>query len=163
MNRLHTLTALTGCALFSAGASACIEDRDPTESLVMVETTLELCEDLVNSVDHLVDRFLVATHIKQENERTDLDYWSNWMLKNVDDPILTQHVSEGYFGLGFYRPEEMTLNDDELTYEEMIKTYGVLLSVGIGEKRKNEPRVRLDYQWHERHEDVFHVQVEVPF
>ena len=111
----------------------------------MVETTLVLCENLVESVDHLVDSFLVATHIKQEKESTDLDYWSDWMLKNVDDPILTQHVSEGYFGLGFYRPEEMTLHDDELSYEEMIKTYGVLLSVGIGKKRKNEPRVRLDY------------------
>lgn len=85
------------------------------------------------------------------------------MLKSVEDPILTQHVKQGYFGLGFYRPHEFEGNDSDLSYEEWIRTHGVLLSVGIGTKKKNEPRLRLDYQWHDEFEDVVHIQVELPF
>ncbi|GAD79808.1 hypothetical protein [Vibrio ezurae] len=159
MTRLNTTVALV-CGTFMAGASeACVFDRDPTRTVVLVNSTLELCDDIITTVDELVDDLLVTTHLKEES--TTLDYWSNWMLKNVDDPILTQRVEESFFGLGVFRPYEMTSNDDELSYEEWIKTYGVQLSVGIGEKDK--PRVRLDYQWHDQFEDVFHVQFEVPF
>ncbi|MEZ9864043.1 hypothetical protein AB4353_12765 [Vibrio breoganii] len=159
MTRIHTTLALV-CGTFMAGTSeACVSDRDPTRSIVLVDSTLTLCENLIETVDELVDDLLVSTNIKEEPST--LGYWSDWMMDNVDDPLLTQQVDQSFFGLGVFRPHEMTTNDDELSYEEWIKTHGVQLSVGIGEK--DQPRVRLDYQWHERHEDVFHVQVEVPF
>ncbi|WP_367869568.1 hypothetical protein [Vibrio sp. B1Z05] len=159
MTRLNATVALV-CGTFMAGApEACVFDRDPTRTIVLVNSTLELCEEIIDTVDEIVDDLLVTTHLK--DEPTTLDYWSNWMLKNVDDPLLTQRVEESFFGLGVYRPEEMTTNDADLSYEEIIKTYGVQLSVGIGEKDK--PRVRVDYQWHEHFEDVVHVQLEVPF
>ncbi|WP_261875235.1 hypothetical protein [Vibrio rarus] len=145
----------------AASSEACVVDRDPSRSIVLIESTLELCEEFIETVDELVDDLLVSTHLKEQS--TTVGYWSEWMLQNVDEPLLTQRVDEGFFGLGIYRPYEMTDNDPDLSYEDWIKTHGLQLSVGIGEKKKNEPRVRLDYQWHERHEDVIHVQVEVPF
>ncbi|OBT07925.1 hypothetical protein A9264_05500 [Vibrio sp. UCD-FRSSP16_10] len=144
----------------AGGAEACVSDRDPSRSVIFVESTLELCEDLLDTVDELVDELLISAHIKEESTTT-LGYWSDWMLKNVDDPLLTQRVEDSFFGVGLFRPYEMTSNDDELSYEDWVKTHGVQFSVGIGEK--DQPRVRLDYQWHERFEDVFHVQFEVPF
>lgn len=152
------------CSTFVAGSAyACSDDRDPTQPVIFLSSTLDLCAELVHSVDELVNDLLYATKLKQKTADTHLDYWSEWVLKNVDDPMFTQKVDQSYFGVGVYRPYDLTLNDSELSYEELLKTYGVQLSLGIGAKNKNEPRVRLDYQWHLQHEDVMHVQIEVPF
>lgn len=163
MASLVVKLGLIACTVIALSVNACNLDRDPTKSLVVADKSLNLCDELVNTVDELVDRFVAATRVRDAEQAGTSDYWSDWILKNVDDPLLTQRIEDGFLGFGVFRPYEMTLNDDELSYEEWIKTHGIQLSLGIGDKNGDEPRVRLDYQWHDRHEDLVHVQVEVPF
>ena len=42
-------------------------------------------------------------------------------------------------------------------------SHGLKLSLGFGQKKAGEPRVRLDYRWHEVYQADWFMQIEVPF
>lgn len=88
------------------------------------------------------------------------DYWSDWVLKAQTNPFLSQHFSSSYFGIGVWSPEE---DEEEMTTQEWLMNHGLQFSVGFGEKEAGEPRLRLDYMWHEDQQDNLMMQVEVPF
>ncbi|MFS1506359.1 hypothetical protein BCU13_023770 [Vibrio lentus] len=83
-----------------AGTSeACVSDRDPTRSIVLVDSTLTLCENLIETVDELVDDLLVSTNIKEEPSTLGYCPLDD---DNVGDPLLTQQVDQSFFGLGYF-------------------------------------------------------------
>lgn len=89
-------------------------------------------------------------------------YWSDWVLKTESNPFLSQHYSDSYFGIGVWSPTEFE-DEEELTTQEWLMNHGLQFSVGFGEKKLGEPRLRFDYMWHEDEQDNVMMQVEVPF
>ncbi|WP_117235117.1 hypothetical protein [Vibrio maerlii] len=125
------------------------------------EAESSLCLDIVDGLTSFTDNLLSVGGLLDEDVEQD-NYWSDWVLSNNEDPFITQQVSQSYFGLGVWIPEELD-QDKNLTTEEWLLSHGLQLSVGLGDKNSDTPRVRLDYRWHETHDGDLMMQVEVPF
>ncbi|MBL4829967.1 MAG: hypothetical protein JKY55_08810 [Aliivibrio sp.] len=91
-------------------------------------------------------------------------YWEQWAIKQQDNPIISRRFEDSVLGFGVWRPEEQNLNQasSEETYSEWIMGHGLQLSVGIGSQERNEPRFRIDYQWHDKLNDSVSFQIEIP-
>jgi hypothetical protein len=158
---INKSTVLTLAILGAAPAHACWEsDARP---VVLVDEAFTLCEDIATSIDALVTK-LLDTNNQNGSPINPLssDYWDEWAMTTTHEtPILTQNIQGNAIGLGFWLPQELA-DQDDLDYMEWIENQGVLLSIGLGDKSSNEPRMRFDYQWHDKFEDTFHVQLEFP-
>ncbi len=158
MKRVFTTLAVT---LLSASSTfACWEGEQ--ESVVLVEKAFSLCEDITNSVDHLVSQLVDATNSITAPNPLSTQYWDEWAMNaSQHDPFLTQDIQGNAIGLGLWLPQELA-DDEEMSYMDYIENQGVLLSLGLGAKSSNEPRMRIDYKWHDEYEDTVHVQLEFP-
>lgn len=93
------------------------------------------------------------------------EYWDGWLAADVNDssPFLTQQMDNSYLGVGVWMPADLAAREEQMTTEEWVKSHGLKLSLGFGQKKTGEPRVRLDYRWHEVYQADWFMQVEVPF
>lgn len=154
-------TCIAVALLSASNAYACWEGR--AQSVMLVENAFTLCEDITTSIDHLVNK-LLESKSTDSNVANPLisDYWDEWAIASTPEaPLLTQNIQGNAIGLGLWLPQEIADNDD-LDYLQWIENQGVMLSIGLGNKKSNEPRMRIDYQWHDKFEDSVHVQVEFP-
>ncbi|WP_325205958.1 hypothetical protein [Vibrio sp. 03_296] len=60
-------------------------------------------------------------------------------------------------------PEEYENQVASMTTEEWLRSHGLMFSIGLGDKKSGEPRMRFDYRWHETSEADVMMQIEVPF
>lgn len=141
--------ASAGCNYFS--------DR----SVVFADNTLPVCEETFDGV-------LSNSALNWDNsaillDSSEGDYWQEWAFQSHDTKILTQSLKKNYFGLGVWMPEELLAEESKMTAEEWLLSHGVMFSVGFGDKRDGEPRMRLDYRWHEYYNADWMMQIELPF
>ncbi len=142
-------------------SAACNNEYDDRSVMLQDNDEFSLCLDIIEGINSFTDSILsVGGLIKDEPAAN--DYWSDWVLKNDADPLITQQVSQSYFGVGVWIPEELD-EDNSLTTEQWLMSHGLQLSVGLGNKSPDTPRVRFDYRWHETHDGDVMMQVEVPF
>ncbi|WGV98423.1 hypothetical protein QF117_00190 [Vibrio sp. YMD68] len=90
-------------------------------------------------------------------------YWDDWVMNSASDPFVTQNVSSNYFGLGVWMPSVLEDQLSSMSTEEWLMSHGLQLSVGFGDKKSGEPRMRFDYRWHEKYSGDVMMQFEVPF
>lgn len=98
-----------------------------------------------------------------DEEPEPLDYWSEWALQTKDAPIITQSIASNYIGIGMWLPEDLEEDQNQMRPEEWLMNHGLQLSVGFGDKKNGEPRMRFDYRWHENQEPDLMMQIELPF
>lgn len=139
------------CDLFS-GKSVMLESQSESES----------CDFWSNSAD------LVTSHIMTlggliEEDKEEGSYWEEWALKPKDEPLLTQNISTNYIGVGIWMPDDLVEKENEMTSEEWLMNHGLQISLGFGEKKSGEPRMRFDYRWHEVYQGDMMMQIELPF
>lgn len=150
--------------LFSTFTQACYENNpDASTSAESVERGLEVpCSPSMNGALYPVEKAKAPLSLAIE-KYDDSDYWSDWVLKTESNPVLTQNFADNYFGVGWWTPKDMNSQDDELTTEEWLMNHGLMFSVGFGDKAAGQPRLRLDYLWHDEDPDNVMLQIEVPF
>ncbi|MHA2738703.1 hypothetical protein [Vibrio harveyi] len=157
------IVVLSACAMLVAtqASSACnyLSDR----SVVFADNTMPVCEDIFDSVGVLsIDTLSWYTAEKQIEGPTE-SYWDQWAFKSEDSPILTQNLDSNYFGLGLWMPEELRDDEAKMSTEEWLRSHGLMFSIGFGDKNGSEPRMRVDYRWHEYYDADWMMQIEVPF
>ncbi|CAM2820674.1 hypothetical protein VITU102760_04455 [Vibrio tubiashii] len=142
------------CELYQEGVSAhslMFEGSSPTCTTIF---DLEIDDTVTNEA--FVDLTLA--------EKTDhSSYWSDWLLGNETNPLISNSASSNYFGVGVWVPNELEDQLKEMNTENWIRSHGVQLSLGFGDMDAGTPRMRLDYRWHEQYDGDFMMQVEVPF
>ncbi|MGF1765224.1 hypothetical protein [Aliivibrio kagoshimensis] len=92
-------------------------------------------------------------------------YWEHWAIQPQENPVISHRFNESVLGIGVWSPEEeknRSAGQNEETYSEWIMGHGLQLSIGIGSQSRNEPRLRIDYLWHEKLDDSVSFQVEIP-
>ncbi|MCW8348901.1 hypothetical protein MD535_23185 [Vibrio sp. ZSDZ65] len=89
-------------------------------------------------------------------------YWDEWLLNQESEPVLTGRYESSFVGIGLWAPADIARKKDEMSMQEWLMSQGLHFGVGFGEKGK-EPRLRLDYRWHEDYQGDMMMQVEVPF
>ncbi|MDN3680618.1 hypothetical protein QWZ04_09840 [Vibrio tapetis subsp. quintayensis] len=109
----------------------------------------------------MVGRYFAISEFAPKEEKT--DYWSEWILNSESEPLFTSKLDKNHFGFGVWTPKEYADRFDDLSYYDQLKAQGFLLSLGLGEPNGDEPRMRIDYRWHNKVEGDVYLQVEVPF
>ena len=125
-----------------------------------VHTTIEMSEALNN--------LSLATNKLEEGvfDMLGFSFWEGWEYTEGYDPILSGYFENSAIGLTVWQPPEYNSksSSDFSSYYEWIKTHGVQLSLGFGDKEKgHKSRFRFDYRWHEDAGDEFFLQFETPF
>lgn len=162
---LITLCALpalaSGCELYTPGEEPIDEAYQTTSELL----SSGVCISLRKGWDYTSEHLLNFDIENDESEVDQSEYWKGWLASDTNDtnPFLTQHVDDSYLGLGVWMPNELAARESQMTTEEWLMSHGLKLSVGFGQKRVGEPRVRLDYRWHEVYQADWFMQIEVPF
>ncbi|MCG3864550.1 MULTISPECIES: hypothetical protein [unclassified Photobacterium] len=93
-------------------------------------------------------------------------FWLHWDDQFADSPVLMDHNSSTFYGLGFWMPTKY--DDEDLTNaagaEDWIFNHGLQMSLGFGDIKGHKPRVRFDYRWHNNShvEDGVSMQVHIP-
>ena len=162
-------SALLILSLFSSFAHACNEydsGIDSSTNALMLHLAEETCVPLSDTRLYPMSLYppetVTISHAPAEEKR---DYWSDWVLRTEANPVLTQNVANNYFGIGWWSPStnEDEQQDTKLTTEEWLMNHGLVFSVGFGDKKNGQPRLRLDYLWHDEYQDNLMMQIEVPF
>jgi len=151
--------------LFSAAAQAtCLSDNSKFHfQSNSYDSTSSECY-LYYAGDSMMDEVINGKEYLAPDRKADkAKYWSDWVFKSKNSPLLTQQVSDSYFGIGVWMPDEIERERNDLSTEEYLMSHGVQFSVGIGDKKPGEPRMRLDYLWHSETSDSWSMQIEVPF
>ena len=146
-------------SLLSSFANACNEydsGIETSKNAQMIHLAKETCVPLSD------ESLYPISHSPAEEKP---DYWADWVLRTDANPVLTQSVADNYFGIGWWSPSknEGERQDTELTTEEWLMNHGLMFSVGFGDKKIGQPRLRLDYLWHDEYQDNLMMQIEVPF
>ncbi|MCG9578857.1 hypothetical protein L1D14_21845 [Vibrio tubiashii] len=142
------------CELYQEGVSAhslMFEGSSPTCTTIF---DLEIDDTVTNEA--FVDLTLAE-------KTAHSSYWSDWLLGNETNPLISNSASSNYFGVGVWVPNELEDQLKEMNTENWIRSHGVQLSLGFGDMDAGTPRMRLDYRWHEQYDGDFMMQVEVPF
>ncbi|GAB2647563.1 hypothetical protein [Vibrio panuliri] len=159
------MSAVLIFGLFAANAVACENNYYGFKSHVDVPQTFSLYRDCLSNkplLSHQQGSTLDYGLLSQSNDKDYSEYWSDWVLKSDANPFFSQNYSSSYFGIGVWSPDELD-GEDELTTQEWLLNHGLQFSVGFGEKKNGEPRVRLDYMWHDDEKNNVMMQVELPF
>ncbi|ENI4488643.1 hypothetical protein ABXZ88_004552 [Vibrio fluvialis] len=108
---------------------------------------------------------LLNFDVETESGAHDVNYWNGWIAADSNDtnPFLTQQLENSYLGLSVWMPTELAARENQMSTEEWLMSHGLKLSLGFGQKKAGEPRVRLDYRWHEVYQADWFMQIEVPF
>ncbi|ENY3837803.1 hypothetical protein ACFXIQ_003277 [Vibrio vulnificus] len=141
----------------AAASCALLEER----SIMLQDSAMEICTSLEDKISFLKNNAMAW--LNEDKQETQEDYWGEWALKPKDNPVLTQNLSDKHFGLGFWLPEEYENQVASMTTEEWLRSHGLMFSIGLGDKKSGEPRMRFDYRWHETSEADVMMQIEVPF
>lgn len=155
-------SALLIFGLFSAFTIAC--DQNYTTEVDGQSTYQEddLCFTFLDDSLYTYEQSSIPILLEEEST-SETDYWSEWVLKTETNPVLTKNFSDNYFGVGWWQPDGVNSTEEERTAEEWLMDHGLMFSVGFGDKQDGKPRFRLDYLWHDEHQDNLMMQVEVPF
>lgn len=105
----------------------------------------------------------VSDFFHQEEKADYSKYWSEWILGDGNSPIVSQHIATNYVGIGVWVPSELEDQLSDMDAQQWLMSHGLQLSLGFGDKKSGEPRMRLDYRWHDEHEADLMMQVELPF
>ena len=152
--------------LLSVNAGACEKNIYSIDSSVDIpETYMKFrdCESNKGAVEYPLISGPNPIGIIKPSKLDYSTYWSDWVLKTQSNPFLSQHYSSGYFGIGVWDPNELEEDEEELSTQEWLMNHGLQFSVGFGEKKAGEPRLRFDYLWHDEKQDNLMMQIEVPF
>ncbi|MCF8779307.1 hypothetical protein LZU85_10895 [Vibrio sp. IRLE0018] len=141
----------------AAASCALLEER----SIMLPDNEFEVCTTLEEKLSFLRDNAIAWWNKEKVESRQ--DYWDEWAMKPKDNPVLSQNLSDKHFGLGFWLPDELENQVAKMTTEEWLKSHGVMFSLGFGDKKAGEPRMRFDYRWHDAQEADLMMQIEVPF
>lgn len=132
----------------------------PFETVELSDSRV-LCISFLNGFEYASKKLFELDFIK-DNENIS-EYWAQWGLESVDDPFFTHKIAKNYIGIGVWMPSELIEEQAKMSTEEWLKSHGLLLSVGFGNKEKGEPRMRMDYRWHDDYEVDLMMHIEVPF
>lgn len=152
--------------LLSATANACEKNYYGIANTVAIpETYLQFreCEPDKRAIENSATGALNYDALTKPATRDYSDYWSDWVLKTESNPFLSQHYSSSYFGIGVWDPNKSDEDQEDLSTQDWLMDHGLQFSLGIGEKKAGEPRLRFDYLWHDEKQDNLMMQVEVPF
>lgn len=152
--------------MFSSMTKACdlysnallVEEKD--NSSVLLQTSA-VCFSMLDGMDY-ASKQLSALGLFEAHP-SDASYWSDWLLKADMDPLFTQKLATSYLGFGVWMPPELLDEQSKMSTEEWLMSHGLQLSIGFGEKKAGEPRMRFDYRWHEDYDGDVMMQIEVPF
>lgn len=152
--------------LFSLQTNACDlfepNVNDDADS-VLFHSSQGVCFSLVDGMEYNPDKQRELNNLLDDDEQGGDGYWSDWILNSETNPVLTQTLASSYFGIGVWMPSELEANFELDNAEAWIRNHGLQFSLGIGDKKRGEPRMRIDYRWHEVYEGDVMMQVELPF
>lgn len=141
----------TGCELYSAKQS------------VMFDNSHGLCISLLDGVEYTAQSLAAFADLAINEKKDYSAYWSDWIMSDDDNPLLSRSLAANYIGVGVWVPSELEDQMETMNAEEWLKSHGLLLSLGFGDMDSGKPRMRLDYRWHEKYDGDVMMQVEVPF
>ncbi|WP_084659653.1 hypothetical protein [Vibrio sonorensis] len=85
-----------------------------------------------------------------DNQSVDYSsYWGSWLVDTGSEPLLSQSYHSNYFGVGIWMPEDLSEESAHMNTKEWLENQGLQFSLGFGDLNSGEPRLRLDYRWHE--------------
>ena len=141
-------------------------ENNSNKSVVLKATEDEsFCSIITKPINYISNQVVtLGGLIEQKDPISSLQdsYWDEWLLNQESEPLLTGNIEKSYVGIGLWVPDEIARHKDEMSMQEWLMAQGLHLGVGFGEKGK-EPRLRLDYRWHQDHQGDMMMQVEVPF
>ncbi|WP_165313096.1 hypothetical protein [Vibrio ziniensis] len=163
---MKSITACVLLLLVSNLANACesFVYKDPTyKSFETVELSDSrvLCISFIHGMEY-ASKKLFELDLFKDKENVD-EYWEKWGFKQDEEPFYTHKIAQSYIGVGVWMPTKLLKEESELTTEEWLRSHGLLLSLGFGSKKAGEPRMRMDYRWHEDYEVDLMMHIEVPF
>ncbi len=131
---------------------------------VLFHSPQGVCFSLVDGLDYNPNKAQKADALLDEGEDTSSKgYWSDWILNTESNPVITQTLASSYFGIGVWMPSDLESNFDFDHAEDWIRNHGLQFSLGFGDRRPGEPRMRIDYRWHEIYDGDVMMQIELPF
>ncbi len=136
------------------------ETHNPFETIELSDSRV-LCISFMNGIEYASNKLFELDFIK-DNENIS-EYWGKWGYKSDDEPFLTHKIAHSYIGVGVWMPADLLEEQSEMSTDEWLKSHGLLLSLGFGNKKKGEPRMRMDYRWHDDYEVDLMMHIEVPF
>jgi hypothetical protein len=150
----------------SFGVKACglyeLTPNPHVDSLVL-SGTKGVCYSKDGTLSYAENPWLALSHVLDDRPSSVRSYWEDWVLNSDSNPLITQSISNNYFGLGVWMPHQLEDDLSTMSTEQWLKSHGVQFSLGFGDRRQGQPRMRLDYRWHEEYEGDVMMQVEVPF
>lgn len=162
---MRSLQLISLLSVFSTPTFACemYQTNSPQES-VLFHSSSGVCFSLLEGIEYTANKIeQLYDFVSQEDESIDTGYWEDWVLQSETNPILTRNLASNYIGIGVWVPSELENRLNSMDTEEWIMSHGVQLSLGFGTKSSGEPRMRLDYRWHDRYDGDVMMQVELPF
>lgn len=164
-----SLVVILALGAISAPVHACdlFDTRYPAQSHHGVDSVVMkspgVCFSVKDGMDYVANTFS-ALRVKPGSNQFDVgtSYWDQWLISGEYAPFLTQRLSNNYFGVGVWLPEELEQDVHMMTYEEWLLSHGLQFSFGIGDKSAGEPRLRFDYRWHESYQGDIFMQFEIP-
>ncbi|MGX1926558.1 hypothetical protein ACUALS_15570 [Vibrio sp. NH-7] len=162
---MNAVRAIGLVSLLTASAQACeMYETKQFEESVMFHSPSGVCFSLLEGIEYTANKFDDFLDIVDFDDDQGYDtYWDDWVLKSETNPILTRALSSNYVGVGVWVPTELENRLHAMDTEEWILSHGLLLSVGFGKKSAGEPRMRLDYRWHDKYDGDVMMQIELPF
>jgi hypothetical protein len=151
--------------VFSASSFACeMYQTNTSNESVLFHSESGICFSLLEGIEYTANKLDGLYDLVNQNDSEDYStYWEDWVLQSETNPILTRSLASNYIGVGVWVPSELENRLHNMDTEEWILSHGVQLSLGFGSKSSGEPRMRLDYRWHEKFDGDVMMQVEVPF
>ncbi|WP_295891863.1 hypothetical protein [uncultured Vibrio sp.] len=153
---VFTSFGVNACDLFESNPSYRVDS-------VVLSNNTGVCFSVDETLNYAQKQWLALSNVLDDEPTTIGSYWDDWVLNSASDPFVTQNISSNYFGLGVWMPQHLEDELGEMSTEEWLMSHGVQLSVGFGDKKSGQPRMRFDYRWHEKYDGDVMMQVEVPF
>ncbi len=162
---MRSLRLMSLLSVFSASTFACemYQTNAPQES-VLFHSPSGVCFSLLEGIEYTANKIDQLYDFVSDEKKPDYtSYWEDWVLQSETNPILTQSLASNYVGVGVWVPSELENRLHSMDTEEWIMSHGLQLSLGFGSKSSGEPRMRLDYRWHDRYDGDVMMQIELPF
>ncbi|MFM2587978.1 hypothetical protein [Vibrio sp. TBV020] len=152
-----------GTLLLSSVSNACeMYGRDSTSQSVMLGQQ-GVCFSILDGIGYTAKSIDSISEYMVDDSTDYSAYWSEWLLNNDSNPILSKSLASNYIGVGVWVPSELEDQLSSMDTEQWIKSHGLQLSLGFGDMNTGQPRMRVDYRWHDERDGDVMMQVEVPF
>ncbi|KGY13218.1 hypothetical protein NM22_06980 [Vibrio tubiashii] len=151
-------------ALSSPLAVACepISLEDSLSSLMSNSTDISCTAGFDLEESNVFDES-TALALSTDEKSEQNSYWSHWLNGEEGNPIVSNSAQFNHFGVGVWVPEDLEDQLRDMDTKHWIRSHGLQLSLGFGDKESAMPRMRFDYRWHQQYDGDFLVQLEVPF